>query len=124
MPLTKESIKGRVDSFAAIGGFVIIIESILGVLAVLGLDLRRTNELVMGISFVLGFPMYLFDLWIDWRIAVSLLGLFLFRWIARCLGGPTMVLCNPLDGSTLLIVAFALLQTSKLRRKRKLRPTA
>jgi hypothetical protein len=84
MSLTIKFIRHRVDSLALIGGFIILSDSIWGVIATLGLDWNRGNELVMGISFVLGFPSYLFDLWINKRIAISLLGLFLFRWIATC----------------------------------------
>lgn len=123
MSLTIESLKRRVDVLALIGGFVILVDSIWGGLAALGLDPSRTNDLVLGISFVLGFPVYLLDLWINKRIAVSMLGLFLFRWIATCFAGPTPVLCSPWRGSVLLIVAFVLLQLSKLRQERKVGQT-
>lgn len=124
MSLTMKSMSGRVDSLAVIGGFIMLVDTAWGGIAALGLDLSRMNELVLAISFVLGFPIYLLDLWINKRIAVSMLGLFLFRWIATCYGGPTPVLCNPWRGSVLLILALVLLQLSKLRRERKLRQTA
>lgn len=124
MSLTKEPIRRRVDSLAMIGAFVILVDTIWGGIATLGLDLSRTNELVMGISFVLGLPVFLLDLWINKRIAISMLGLFLFRWIATCFGGPTPVLCSPWRGSVLLILALVLLQLSKLRREGKARQTA
>lgn len=114
----------RVDLLVLIGAFIMLVDTAWGGMAALGLDLSRTNELVMAISFVLGLPIYLLDIWINKRIAISMLGLFLFRWIATCFGGPTPVLCNPLRGSVLLILAFALLQQSKLRREGKARPTA
>lgn len=81
----------------------------------LGLDLRQTNELVLGISLVLGLPMYLLDLWLKKRIAFGLIGLFLFRWAVRCLSGPSPVLYSPWRGNILLILALVLLQSSKLR---------
>ncbi len=121
MSLTMESMRHRVDSLVLIGAFVILVDTVWGGIATLGLDLSRINELVMGISFVLGFPMYLLDLWLNKQIAISMLGLFFFRWIATCFGGSTPVLCSPWRGSLLLIVAFVLLQLSKLRRERKLR---
>ena len=96
-----------------------LIDTAWGGLATLGLDSSRTNELVMGISLVLGLPIYLVDVWLNGRVAVSMLGLFLFRWIATCFVGPTPVLCNPLRGSVLLISAFALLQVSRLRQTAK-----
>ena len=109
----------RVNSLALIGGIVSLVDTVWLGLAVLGLDLSRTNELVLAISFVLGFPIYLLDLWINERIAISMLGLILFRWIANCFAGPTPVLCSPWWGNQLLIVALVLLQLSKLRRERK-----
>ncbi len=119
MPLMK-SLSGRDDSLALIGGFIMLVDTGWGGIAALGLDLSRMNELVLAISFVLGFPIYLLDLWLDKRIAMSMFGLFLFRWIALCFGGPTPVFCSPWRVSVLLIVAFVLLQLSKLRRERKL----
>jgi hypothetical protein len=82
------------------------------------------NELVLGISLVLGFPTYLLDLLINRRIAISTLGLFLFRWLSTCFGGSTPMLVNPLRANTLLFVAFVLLQVSKLRREGKPRQIA
>jgi hypothetical protein len=72
---------------------------------------------VFGISLLLGFPMYLLDLWLKKRVAFSLLVLFLFRWAVRSFGGPTPVFGNPFDWPVgiLLFLALALLQWSKLR---------
>jgi hypothetical protein len=116
MPLTVESLKRRVDSLTLIGGLIALVDSAWGGFAAIGLDSTRTNELVLAISLVLSFPAYVLDLWIDDRIAVSLIAVFLFRWIAVCFGGPTVVFCWPWRGSILLILAFVLLQSSKLRR--------
>ena len=124
MSLTMKFMSGRVDALALIGGFIMLVDTAWGGIAALGLDLSRLNELVLAISFVLGFPIYLLDLWINKRIAVSMLGLFLFRWIATCFGGPTPVLCSPWRGSVLLILALVLLQLSKLLRERRLKQTA
>jgi hypothetical protein len=117
MSFTMEPMKRRVDSLALIGGFAILVDTLWGGLALLGLDLARMNELVLGISLVLGLPIYLLDLWMGRRIAISMLGLFLFRWIATCFAGPTPVLCSPWRGSVLLISALVLLQLSKVRRE-------
>jgi hypothetical protein len=116
MPPTVDSRKIRTDSLALLGGLIMLLDTAWGGMILLGLDLSRTNELVMGTSFVLGFPTYLLDVWIKRRVAVSLLGLFLFRWVARCYGGSSPVLCNPLPGSMLLVLALIVLQLSKLRR--------
>lgn len=120
MPLT-EFKRNRIDVLVLAGGFVALVDTIWGGVAALGLDLSRMNELVMGISFVLGFPIYVLDFWTGKRIAGFMVGLFMFRWIARCFGGSTFVFCGPWRGSILLILAFTLLQLSILRREGKLR---
>ena len=111
-----DTAKPRTDPLALLGGFAALLDTAWGALASLGLDLSRTNELVLGVSFVLTLPAYLLDVWVDKRVAIFLLGLFIFRWVARCYGGPTIVLCSPWRGSVLLVVAFGLLQLSKLRK--------
>lgn len=116
MSLRRESIRTRVDSLALIGGFIALLDTAWGGILGLGLDLSRTNELVLGISFVLVLPAYLLDLWLDKRIAISMLGLFFFRWNATCFGGPAPVICSPFRGNVLLISALVLIQLSKLRR--------
>jgi hypothetical protein len=111
--------KSRIDSLALLAGFVVLLDTALGGIVLLGLDLRRADELVFGVSLVLGLPMYLLDLWIDKRIAICLIGLFLFRWGALCLGGPRPSLSNPFvwPVGILLFFALVLLQASKLRKK-------
>jgi hypothetical protein len=121
MPSTK---RNTIDSLALIAGVVVLMDSLWGGIAALGLDLSRTNQLILGISLILGFPTYLLDLWLESRIAISMFGLFVFRWLATCFAGPTPVLCNPWRGNILLIVAIVLLQFSKLRRERKPRHNA
>jgi hypothetical protein len=110
--------KTRFDLITLIGGLLMLLDTTWGIAADLGLDWSRTNEVVLGVSLALGLPAYLLDLWTTkrLRVPVFLLGLFIFRWLARCFGGTTFVLCNPLRGSVLLIVAFALLQYSSLRK--------
>jgi len=113
----------RVDALALIGGILMLIDPVWGGLLVLGFDLSWPNGLLMGISFVIGLPVYLLDRWIDKRVAISMIGLFLFRWIATCFGGPHPVFCAPWRNSVLLMIAFVLLQVSKLRRERSLGKT-
>lgn len=124
MSLTMESSKKPIDALVVLGGLVSLVDTVWIGLATLGLDVSRTNELVLAISFVLGFPAYLVDVWANKRIAITLLGLMTFRWIATCLAGPTPVLCSPWRGNQFLIVAFVLLQASKLRREVKRKQTA
>jgi hypothetical protein len=117
MPVEPITTRIRIGPLALLGGIAILLDTVWGGIAILGLDLGQKNELIMGMSFVLGLPMYLLDLWIDKQIAICLIGLFLFRWIARCFGGSTPVLCSPWNFSILLVLAFILLQLSKLRKK-------
>lgn len=119
MSLTISSGKHRFDSLAIVGGFVALLDTAVGGIVLLGLDLSRTNELVFGVSLVLGMPMYLLDLWINNRLAICLLWLFLFRWGAQCFLGPRPSLSNPFvwPVGLLLFVALVLLQASKLRRR-------
>lgn len=104
-------------SLVFMSGVAALLDTVVGVMINLGLDPSRTYDLVFGSTLVLGFPMYLLDLWLKKRFAFFLLGLFLFRWAVRCLGGPTPVLGNPFDWPVgiLLFLALALLQWSKLR---------
>lgn len=108
--------RSRFDLLTWISGGIMLLDMAWGVAGSLGLDLRRTNEALLALSLTLGFPAYLLDLRTK-RVPMFLLGLFLFRWLARCFAGPTPVLCSPLPGSALLIFAFALLQWSKLRER-------
>lgn len=117
MSSTVASESRTLSSLAVLAGIAALLDTGIGGMASLGLDWSRMNEAVMGVSFVLGFPMYLLDLWLKRRIAVCLLALFVFRWVARCFGGPTPVLCNPFiwPVGILLFLALILLQWSKLR---------
>jgi hypothetical protein len=109
--------KHSLDNLTIIGGIVIALDTLFGILAILGLDLKRPNELLMGISFVLGLPVYILDVRHNNRVAIGLWILFLVRWIARCFGGATPTICSPFvwPVGILLFTAVVLLQISKLR---------
>ena len=81
--------KHKIDPLTIIAGIAASLDTVIGLIICLALDFSRANELLMGFSFILGFPMYLLDLWIKKRIAISLLSLFVLRWIARCFAGST-----------------------------------
>jgi hypothetical protein len=117
MPFLIEQKNRSSDSLVVLSGVAALLDTVIGAMINLGLDLSRTYELVFGISLVLGFPMYLLDLWLKKRYAFFLLFLFLFRWAIRCFGGPTAALGNPIDWPVgiLLFTALVLLQWSKLR---------
>lgn len=119
--LTTAAVKrNSIDSLLVLAGVAALLDTAIGTVAALGLDWSSPHEAVMGVSFVLGLPVYLLDLWLNRRIAFGLAGLFLFRWVARCFGGPTPVLCNPFvwPVGILLFLALACLQTSRLRSER------
>ena len=105
--LAREPGRLRVDAFTLIGEIAILLDTLWGTLASLGLDWGRMNEFLLAISFVLGVPMYLLDVWLGYRVAIGLLGLVVFRWLMVGISWR---------GSLLLFLAFALLQSSKLRR--------
>jgi hypothetical protein len=115
VPLTQVIPRGRLSVLALLAALAALIDTIWGVFAVLGLDLSQRNELLMGITFVLGLPSYLLDLYISKRVAFGLISVFLLRWVACCFGGPTAVLCSPWKINAMIIVAFVLLETAKWR---------
>ena len=94
MPLTQGILRTKLNTLALLGAIAALMDTLWGVLAVLGLDLSRGNELLMGITFVLGLPMSLLDLDSTKRIAFGLVTLFWLRWVACCFGGATAVLCS------------------------------
>lgn len=116
MPLTQGILRGRLSTLALLGAMAALLDTVWGVLAILGLDLSRGNEPLMGVTFVLGLPVYLLDLYSSKRIAFGLVTLFLLRWIACCFGGPTAVLCSPWKINGLIILAIVLLEAAKWRR--------
>jgi hypothetical protein len=99
-----------------VGGAIMGVDTLWGGVAALILDLGRPNELALAITMVLGLPMYALDVWIDRRIAICLLALWLLRWAAASFAGPIPLLASIWRGNVLLILAFVLLQWSKWRR--------
>ena len=110
-----------IDSLAAFAGLFALMDTVIGMIVSLALDLSRTDERAMAITLVLGFPAYLLDRWLGSRIAISLLVLVLFRWLVLCFVGGKLVLVNPVAWPVgiLLFSALVLLQISKLRRPSK-----
>jgi hypothetical protein len=92
------------------------VDTLWGGVAALILDPGRPNEFALAIGLVLGFPMYALDVWLNRRVAICLWMLWLFRWVAASFAGPTLMIASIWRGNVLLILAFALLQWSKLRR--------
>jgi hypothetical protein len=118
MSSLKEAKGNSIDWLVALSGVAALLDTIIGTMINLGLDHSRARDLAFGISLVLGFPMYLLDLYFKKRFAFFLAALFLFRWAVRSFVGSTPVLGNPIDWPVgiLLFLALVLLQLSKLRR--------
>lgn len=120
-----------------LAGLLAVIDTLWGALAVLPFDWTLPNETVLGLSFVLGLPAYLLDVWIRGRAVIFLPAVILLRGFAEfCIGSPTVAehltrgeifsqlvhfcAASPtfgwqLMGNYLLIAAAVLLQWSKLK---------
>lgn len=105
------------DSLVVLSGVAALLDTVVGGMINLGLDLSRPHELVFGISLVLGLPTFLLDLKLKKQFAYFLSALFLFHWAALCFSGPVPVFTSPFSWPVgiLLFIALASLQWSKLR---------
>jgi hypothetical protein len=82
----------------------------------MGLDPSRLDDMVLMVSLVAGAVMYTMDARSHRRLAVCVLGLWMLRWAATCFAGPAPAsIVVPWRNSQYLLVAFVLLQWSKLR---------
>jgi len=95
-------------------GFLIIIDTVWGAIAVLPLDWTRLNEAVLGVSFLIGLPAYVFDLRRDGRGLVFLPAVVVMRWLAESYAAFPAPLGRPWTGNLLIIAGSLLLQWSKL----------
>lgn len=116
MPLTPEYTKARIGYLAMFGGFLMLIDTLWGGLAVTSLYWARVSELALAVAFVLGLPAYLLDFVSSRRIVVFLPALFFFRWASDSYAGPPGTMSRPWHGTELLIASAVLLQLSKLSR--------
>jgi hypothetical protein len=115
---TPESSRNRfTNSLLAISGVAAFLDTLIGGIASMGLDLSRTDELVMAISFVLGFPLYWLERRLKNRFAFLLFALFMIRWVIRGFIGPTFVIVNPIvwPVGILLFLSLVFLQWFKLK---------
>jgi hypothetical protein len=94
-----------------------LLGTVIGVIINLALDHSRPYYNLLGISLVLGLPMYLLDVRLKKRFVFFLALLFVSRSVIRSL--PTHVIGNPIDRPVgiFLFSALVLLQLSKVRNK-------
>jgi hypothetical protein len=94
-----------------------LLGTVIGVIINLALDHSRPYYNLLGISLVLGLPMYLLDVRLKKRFVFFLAFLFVSRSVIRTL--PTHVIGNPIDRPVgiFLFSALVLLQLSKVRNK-------
>lgn len=107
----------RIRPLILFGAVLAALDSLLGVLVSLGLDLRRPEEAAFAISFVLTLPTYFMDAWIRNRYPFLLIALFTLRWLILCLGEAHFALLNPLrwPAGPLLVATILVLQVAKFR---------
>lgn len=116
MSLTIESTRARIGYLSVFGGFLMLIDTLWGAIAVLPFDWYRPSDITVGISFVMGLPAYILDSWSKKRIIIFLPALLVFRWLALSLLAKPPTLIGPWRVNVLIIVASILLQWSKLRK--------
>lgn len=102
------------DLFA---GVFALADTVIGAIIFIALEPGPPGDVIMGVTFVLGFPAYLFDEWFTGRVPVGLLTVFWLRWLARCSGGGHFVLVNPFvwPVGILLTIAIIALQWQRIR---------
>jgi hypothetical protein len=100
-----------------LGGSLMLIDTLWGVVPVLGIGFEPLLDVPLDISLVAGLPAYMLDAWSRVRIVVFLPALYLLRWFVWTHIGraPHHWGSPPWGGTVLLIVASALLQWSKLQ---------
>jgi hypothetical protein len=100
-----------------LGGVAALLDTVIGLIINLGLDHSRPYDNLLGISFVLGLPMYLLDVRLKKRFVFFLAFLFLSRSVIR--SAPRHVIGNPIDWPVgiLLFSALVLLQLYKVLNK-------
>jgi hypothetical protein len=115
MSLAADSMRGRIGYLSILGGVTALIDAAWGAIAVLPFDWTLPHEAVLGVSFVIGFPAYLFDFWRKGRLVILMPAVILLRGFAEFYAGSPHTLGWQLRGNELLIAAYLLLQWSKLR---------
>jgi hypothetical protein len=110
--------KTGIDRLVILSGWAALLDTGMGIMINMALDHGRVFDNLFGLSLLLGFPMFLLDLWLGKRFAICLASAFVVRWAILSLGGPTPRIANPAAwpvGFFPLLTALVLLQWSKLR---------
>jgi hypothetical protein len=106
---------------APIAGFFALLDTAIGTMTVAFFGLGLGLDRAIAISFLLAFPMYVLDLLIKRRLAISLLSLLVCRWALLSFGTwpphPTDLFAWPMG--ILLTLSFVFLQLSRLRPVKK-----
>jgi hypothetical protein len=103
---------------ASVAGLLALLDTAIGATSLMWLNLGRRDELLIGISFVLGAPMYLLDLRLKKRLAICLLTLLVCRWAILSAGAwpPRFSDLFAWPMGILLTLSFVFLQLSRLPR--------
>lgn len=104
----------RIGGMLALGWVLMLIDSLWGGLAVLGIGFSGILNIALSLGLVAGLPAYALDVRSERRIIVFLPALYVLRWIVEGNIGPALHVGPPWRGSWLLIVAAVLLQWCKL----------
>jgi hypothetical protein len=117
MPILIEHRQCSSHALLILGGVAALLDTVMGVIIDLALDHSRPYDNLLGISLVLGLPMYLLDARLKKRFVFFLAFLFVSRSAIRSL--PALVIGNPIDWpfGILLFSALVLLQLYKVRNK-------
>lgn len=117
MPMFIEQRQRSIHPLLVLSGIAALMDTVIGVIINLALDHSRPYDNLLGISLVLGLPMYWLDVRLKKRFAFFLAFLFVSRSLIRIL--PSDVIGNPIDWPVgiLLFSSLVLLQLYKLRNK-------
>ena len=87
--------KSRTDRLVILSGWAALLDTGVGILINIGLDHGRVFDNLFGLVLLLGFPIFVLDLWLGKRFAICLATAFLVRWAILSHDGSTPRIFNP-----------------------------
>ena len=99
------------------GGWLILVDTLWGSIAAVDVDWSRPIEFALGVSLLIGLPMFVLDFRAKRRIDLYLPSLFLFRAIAKTYIAAGDYSMDIGAVSLFLLGASVLLQLSKLKKR-------